>query len=47
VECAEIWLCDCHNLSACIPGESKQFKNDIRRITVRRKFVQLTSCLGR
>jgi hypothetical protein len=30
VECAEVWLCGCHHLSAYIPGESQSFLNDPR-----------------
>jgi hypothetical protein len=28
VECAEVWLCGCRHLSACISGESQLFLND-------------------
>jgi hypothetical protein len=27
-EYAEVWLCGCHHLSACISGESQSFLND-------------------
>jgi hypothetical protein len=29
VECAKVWLCGCHHCSACIPGKSWPFLNDL------------------